>query len=340
MTEPTEKPGIPLTDFFGQLEKSAAQREQPPLVRDMILNALGDETRQQLETEVDGGLQAALERGRLIYQWIPISNRFQLGLETNPDVIECGRRLAISIADPEINEKLVEIIKREFPTAYEAIIEKAKQEQVAQPPAALATPEIETLFGLPIAEIDEKVLSQRRFNLLMSTIAQSPSAKIRMSLREKWQDKEAETVVSYQMERVADPNSKDKNAILVTEEVPITVYEEYEPDVPHQRQYFNSRQEPRTIRYYLHDNGEITYDEETIKMAISGLKYRYAGFGVDEGTPEQHMDDVKDISRMGWRVWMSLPRRQEIENPTLGDLIGAHSIGEVVKREFVIENIE
>lgn len=339
--KPAEEPGIPFTDFFRQLEGSTAQREQPVLVRNMILNALGDETRRRLETEVDGGLSAALERGRIVYQWIPISNAFQLGLEINPDAIESGRRLIISIDDPTVNAKFVEIIKKEFPTAYRAIIERARQEWIAQSPAEMATPRIETVFSWPVAEIDEKVLSRRRFRLLMSIIERSPRARIRISLQEKWQDdKEPEIVVSYRMEKVADPNDKDKNAILVTEEVPITVYEKYKPDVPHQKQYFHSRQEPRTIRYYLHDDGEITYDEETIKKAAVGLTYRYAGFGVDTGTPEEHMNDIKGRSEIGWRVWMSLPRKQEIKNPTLDDLNEVHSIGEVVKRQFVIENVE
>jgi hypothetical protein len=311
MTELTINPGVPFKDYFEQLKEFMAQREQPPLIWDMILDVLGNEIRQELEAKVDGGLQAARERGSLVYRRTPISNRFQLGLEINPDVVECGCRFIILIADPEINTKLVGIIEREFPTAYKAIIKNAEQEQRAQPPADMVTPQIETLFDLPIAEIDEKVLAQRRFGLLMSTVKQSSTGRIRLSLREGWQDEEAEIVVSCQMEMVVDPRDKDKSAILVIEEVPITIYEEYIPDVPHKGRYFNPRQELRTIKYHLCDDGETLYDEETLRVAVTGLKYRYVGFGVDEGAPEQHIDDIKRTSEIGWRAWMSLPKKRD-----------------------------
>lgn len=282
-------------------EEAQPNRENPAIIRDLVVKALGEPFRKELE-QMDGGLKGALERGKLVYQHVPESNNFLLGFQTTPH--ENQNAVAVSgLVSPSENNKLMSLIEREFPTAFTALTEQARNWVEGK------EIELSDILDLSSLEVDEKLLAKADYELFKKLVEQSSSGKIRARAVLDWSEEGGEVEEYYQViiGVSADPTRTDRQALLIYAAVPISLHAD------------------KPVSFYLLEDGTKYFSPEQLEqleMIVPDVTPANSADSVliSETTPKEISERLKELAAREWEDHFSLLPDTDLKIPKVENL--------------------
>ncbi len=302
------------------------------LVRAMVLDSLakGGGLLTQMETDVDGGLEAAISRGKIVGKVFP-KGVIQFGFEVDVEADNHNNRIAWHVTDQEDNSK-IEAILRTMPDLYGSIFGEAEEvldlgsDRVAAPTVA-GQDDHQDRPVVELPQFKEDELLMFRFEIFKRLLQASPSGKVKI------------------VEQVIDTGSgtletgfelllelQDEKTIEVTDHDSVMVFPEEKIGK------FSAEGETRGITFhYPLTATSVLLDKSEIERTVDTVGGRVVI--PHEKTREESIEILTDVISVKWQTALALPKNYMGTDPKIEDLQGNRSLP-WMQRILKVENID
>lgn len=303
------------------------------LIRAMVMDGLsrGGGFLTALENSIDGGLEAAVSRGKVVGRYLP-DGKIQFGFEVDVEEGHHDNYIAWHITTPEDNLR-IEAVLRATPNIYGSILEQAEEgvnlssENIAAPGVHESGERTDQAY-VESPHLEEEELLMLRYQIFRDVLSASPSKKV--ELTEEVRDKErgtTETGIHLLLEL------QDENTITVTdyENLPVFPFDKVGK--------FSAEGENRemTFHYRLTSSGVQLNMDEIARVCDSA-----GGWVVVvpyERSKQKSVQTLAEELEMKWSVALALPKNYLGTNPKIDDLLGNANLP-WLDRRLVITDLE